>query len=456
MPATRKKPIPEDLEGELTEIYKMHAPRVDLVDGPASGIGFLLAKSAGDPSMFTEDDIAALAKRSEESDPMSDTTAASADTTLTKDDGDSDLQVDLSTDAIDQDVPTVDADGDAVLDPTSPAWEALDAARAAQAIELVVALQRLVRTAAEREGQEALVGDDVDDAENAWSLQGVLADLDCILGVLAPFAVSEAAEAEDRADETALEKAGRVLSSVNEGRVQSAYDLLGDVLSTIGTADLVKADDAGELDEPVEKADDADASKLVLVYGPSGSAKPPLGAVQLDSITEFAPTPEDEDGDGTVDATEAADTTDAPPTDDTPADADQPTPGEMDDDARTIPGTDTVQAPAEDDDTEDVTKGQYSPELTAALEEVVAPLRKALQQRDEEIDDLKKSVAKFGKLPDDRNSPIRNGATPVQEATRGAAEDGQSDLAKKAQEITDPAERLALLSSEIKNRFTKR
>lgn len=486
-------------EDDLSEITKMHAPRVDLVGGAAVGFDFLMAKADGtNPSMFTEDDVVALAKRAQEGDDMNaKKTAAPAAEDLTK----ADVQIDVNTDAV-LEVPTIDAEGDAVLDPTSAAWEALDAARASQAIELTVALKRLVEQAIARESQEALVGDDIDDADNVWSLSMVSDDLDCILGVLAPFAVSEAAEAEDRETDDSLVlksvdsgtplgegdillKAGRVLSGVNEGRVQQAHDLLGEVLGSLGAPvveDLTKAspssavveDDTRQDDIPtvestgdsLEKAEGDD--QLVLVYGPKGTAGAPLGAVKESAITTFAPTPSDEDGDGQISAEETAEAeapTDTPDGTDeaTPADADQPAPAEMDADARTIPGTDTVQAPAQEPDTEDVKKGQHTSEVAAAVKEALAPVVEELSKT-ADLSDLVKSlkdrIDNFGRQPDDRVSPIRNGASGVRGiALRDpAATDPLADLKKAAAEETDPKKREAMQQqiafASIRDRFT--
>ncbi len=167
-----------DLDDD-TEITEMHTPRVDLVSKAANGTRFFLAKSAtsDDPSIFSADDVLALAKAQEGD--MTDTT----DEPLAKDAGDKiDPTVDTSK---------VDAAGDP-NDPTSAAWEAVDAANAQTAIELAVALKRNITAAIEREATEVAVGGDPDDADNVWTLQGASDAVDCIVAALAPFAVSEA------------------------------------------------------------------------------------------------------------------------------------------------------------------------------------------------------------------------------------------------------------------------
>lgn len=437
---SRKKPVPDEIADDITEITKMSAPRIDLVHGPANGIGFLLAKSSADPSIFTEGDIAALAKRSEEGDSMTDPT----DDTLEKD-----VEIDVTPDT-DLEVPEVDADGDAVLDPASPAWEALDAARAAQAIELTVALRRLVEQAAERESQEAIVGDDPDDAENAWSLSTVLDDLDCILGVLAPFAVSEAAEAEDRqADDELVLKSGRVLSGINEGKIQQAHDLLSEVLVTVAAPDqLTKAEDT----------DDAEASdgkpQQLLVYGPKGAAAGPLGSINPDDLTTFvnSANPDDTDTDDVSDAEDSDADAEAA------ADAAPETP---EDPAETqIPGTDTVQAPAEDE--EDVKKG-LAAEFRTALGEALEPVVKQLGVVPElatALEDLQKRVESIGRQPDDRTSPRLNGATGAAFVARAPEQDDALADLRKAVDDASPAEKpqrqAELAYATLRGRFENR
>lgn len=489
----RREKTPDDDE-ELTVITKMHAPRVDLVGAPANGIDFLMAKSAA--GLISPEEVLELAKRAEstadindlpdsdfayiepggEKDDTGKTTPRSLrhfpimdaahvrnalarassspfgekampkikaaagklgiDQDMTKADDDT-----VDVDPIDDS--DVDASGD-VNDPDSAAWEALDAARAAQAIELTVALRNALQVAQAREEQEALLGDDIEDQENAWNLAAALDATDCILAVLAPFAVTEQAEADIRDDDSVVLKSGRVLSGMNEVRIRQASDLLTEVLQSLPAESVVKAED---LAESVVKADDGEKSQLTLVYDAEGNI---LGAVDPDSITTFAPTPsgdasgDDTDPGATDDA--ATDATDAPPdasqadTPDAPADAS---------DERKIPGTDTVQSPAE----EDVTKGQQS-ELRAALEDALAPLRKALEERDERIEAMQKRLDEFGKKPDDRNSPVRNGATgAVQEVARGALINDEVSLIKQAQEEPDPMVRQPMLHQILKGRL---
>lgn len=487
----RRERTPDD-DDELTEITKMHAPRVDLVGAGAVGFDFILAKSA--EGLMTPDQVLELAKRAESTaniNDLPDSDFAYIESGGTKDDTgkttprslrhfpimdaahvrnalarassspfgekampkikaaaekfgiDQHMEKadDQTVDVDELEDSDVDASGDP-NDPGSPAWEAMDAARAAQAIELVVALRTNLQAALDREAAEALVGDDPEDAENVWNLQSALDASDCILGVLAPFAVTEQAEADNREDDDSIVlKSGRVLSGVNEGRIRQASDLLTSVLQTMEP--VAKAED-----DPVElvvKAEDGEESQLVLVYTADGQI---LGAVDPDAITTFAPTPAGKpaEADGTDTTADAVDPTDTPDTPDVPADSA---------DEREIPGTDTVQSPVEAApaaDEEDVKKGQND-NAPAWLEDALAPLRKALEERDERLEAMQKRLDAFGKMPDDRNSPVRNGAVgPVREVARGELVNDEASLIKQAQDETDVMARQPLLHQILKGR----
>jgi len=133
-------------------------------------------------------------------------------------------------------VPT-DAPGDPD-DPASPAWEAVDAARARQALQLTVALQRLVTQSTQREAQELAVPGSDGDLSDVWTLEDVSCAIDAIISMLAPFAITEQAEADQGAADTmakasALIKAGRVLSAANEAKIRGAADALQTVLGSL-------------------------------------------------------------------------------------------------------------------------------------------------------------------------------------------------------------------------------
>jgi hypothetical protein len=158
-------------------------------------------------------------------------------------------------------------------DPSSPAWEAVDAARARQALQLTIALQRLVAQSAAREAQEAATGDDCGDAENVWTLEDVGYAIDAIVAMLAPYAITEQAEADQgtadasdamtkgaepmtKGNAAALIKSGRVLSSANEAKIRGAADALQAVLSSLPapTDDAAPvAKEGAPMTEPVVK-----------------------------------------------------------------------------------------------------------------------------------------------------------------------------------------------------------
>jgi hypothetical protein len=79
--------------------------------------------------------------------------------------------------------------------PGSPEWEAADADNANNAIALLLALKARIDIAAERERAEwDSPSGEYDDIDNAWDLEDASCSLDWILGCLAKFAVTEAAE----------------------------------------------------------------------------------------------------------------------------------------------------------------------------------------------------------------------------------------------------------------------
>jgi hypothetical protein len=86
------------------------------------------------------------------------------------------------------------------------------------------------------------------------------------------------------------------------------------------------------------------------------------------------------------------------------------------DNARVIPGTDTVQAPAQA--TDEVSKAQAT--LVTALAEVMAPVAKQLGELATQVNAQGERVEKMAAKPDDRRSPLLNGATgEPQAAQRG-------------------------------------
>ena len=311
-------------------------------------------------------------------------------------------------------------------DPESPAWEAVDAKNAQSAIDLAVALRRMVCAAQDREQQEAAVAADGDDASNVMDLSDALCAIDCVISILAPFAVCEQAEADSRqADLEQLtkgqvRKAGRVLSGANEQGIRQAAALLEKVLAT-----LPAPTDDGEQGMQVEKAK---GDPQVAVYTADGKL---VGVVDPADVSPVASaTPADKPD---ADAGDAADDGNADATADAaPENPDAPTPDSTDDQsAQVIPGTDTVQAPADDS----------TPAVTKTADDRIAELVKAaLEDRDAQwaaqIDVLKGQIEAYGATPAP-GGPRLNGATGAGLVPRDDT-DPADLLRKQAEQETDP------------------
>lgn len=229
-------------EDEWTEAHSATIGRVDLVAKAANGSpSFLLMKSGTIGGLLEPEVVRAMIAKAEPTtvDLMAAIHAASAPPSKEKAMPDV-LKADATPDVVpDAPLPTADeVPTDAPGDPDdvgSPAWEAVDAARARQALQLTVALQRLVMQSKDREAQEVALGDG-DDLGDVWTLEDVCCAIDAIIDMLAPFAVTEQAEADQGTaleKASALIKAGRVLSSANEAKIRGAADALQAVLGSL-------------------------------------------------------------------------------------------------------------------------------------------------------------------------------------------------------------------------------
>jgi hypothetical protein len=137
--------------------------------------------------------------------------------------------------------------------PGSPAWEAVDAATARKWTSILARAKAAVDLLADREMLEAAAGDG-DDEMQAFDLQDACCAIDYAIGVLAPFAVAEQAEADCAEDMAVLgkaltgwdpqpldtiealgqvRKAGKVLSAANEAAIRAAVDSLQNVLASL-------------------------------------------------------------------------------------------------------------------------------------------------------------------------------------------------------------------------------
>lgn len=171
-----------------TQLVNAQIGRVDAVDEPATGLPFLMFKSANTPKETTMPD------------------------TVTKADAPA---VDDSVEQLEADAPQVDgkninpennADADT---PGSATWEAVDAANARTAVSGLLALRELVNMLASREAAEG------DDSEAEWNLSDAASAIDCALAELAKFAVDEQGEADSAAaDAEASARAAGLMKSL--------------------------------------------------------------------------------------------------------------------------------------------------------------------------------------------------------------------------------------------------
>lgn len=465
---------------ELTECFDADIPRVDLVKTSANGTPFLLMKSA-DTGLMNADDVRELIKSATPAAPTPRDLFATKETTVTTAAVETVIKAgDDPTDDLDPTVvlaePTADAPGDP-NDPGSPAWEAIDAATACKWTAILSRAKNALACMADREAQEAVTVDG-DDAESVYDLQDAGCAIDYAISILAPFAVGEQVESDlatEAIDEVlkaaaaisvddldilefagAFTKAGRVLSTSNEQAIRNAVDSLQNVLATLPqaeeapvtktadpTSETVVPEPAAAVEPTVETAPvvKAKGDPQMAVFDASGNLVGTIDPADMSPIA--APTPP-EGGDA-----QGADTTPTP-TDDAaaaapaapaaadPALADDPTAG-----AATIPGTDTVQAPADDDDTvakaaaftvEDITTAFVAALKETGLEDVT----KASAALEERLARVEAQPAPGG--------PLLNGGTGVAGAAPrdGSTDDALAPLRKAAAEETDPEKKRAL------------
>jgi hypothetical protein len=381
--------------------------------------------------------------------------------------------------------PDGDAPGDP-NDPGSPAWEAVDAASARKWTSLLVRARNALCALAEREGIEAMAGDD-DDLYSAMDLQDASRCIDDAVGILARFAVDEQAEADFGAEElaavgkamagfdaAALEtlegfapvvKAGRTLSAANEAALRTAVDALQKVLASLPAP---TPDDGQPVAKTTKEAAVAVETKLAegehvlsaeaarsIPTAPLAKAKgkpmfvvcnadgKPVGVCDPDDIMPIA----DMGGGETSDAEQAPG-------------------GDGADEGAVIPGTQTVASPAMDND-EDVAKSAAEAGMVAALKEVLGPLTGELAQYAElgaVVKGLQERVEHLAAMPDDRRSPVLNGATGAGAgiALREGAPDADrfAELRKAVAEApTEAAKRdaqAALAYASVRDRFDPR
>lgn len=484
------------LDDDMTELIKMDIHRVDLVDHAANGLEFIILKSEGDNLISTD-----MVRKLAEEEPMAE---------IVKDAGDDDSLLEA---------PDADTEGDADLDPSSPAWESADANTAVAALSDLARLRAVVGMLADREGIEA-VTNDPDDAENVWSLEDAQCAIDYAMSVIAPYAIDEQAEVDlsdvtksvmaHRGDIATVEsmqplvKVGAKLSANSMAKLTAAKAAIDDLVASMPAptdtegdpAPKAPAGGANPTAEPqggtpvAKRITPADVAKSIkkmngepvtdtaaivpvaevtkevepetevvkagdpqiLVYDQNGNV---VGSVDPKNLTTFqnsaAPgedTPDASD-DGTTDD-QSAPSGDAPAADAAPATTDPV-------DQTTIPGTDTIVSPPEDD----VTKATGT--VADALKEILSPFTEKFERHAElekSVADLQERLTEVLRMPDDRKSPVLNGSIGKAGAvTRDAEKESFADIQKQIEEISDPVQKAALQNTlaydAIKQRFQR-
>jgi hypothetical protein len=455
-------------EDEFSELVDATIPRVDLVGKAANGHRFLIAKSAdaGQPrGLFAPGFVRDLIAKSEPAEtPQESVTmtgspaaiaalihgapvrkAAAPTTEVEKADGMAD-DLDPTTVLAE---PDGEAPGDAA-DPGSPAWEAIDAATARKWTSILARACNALCVMAEREMLEAAVGDS-GDVEAAFDLEDAKCAIDYAISVLAPFAVGEQAEADLGTEALAavgkalagfdagqldtvealvpVAKAGRVLSAGNEAAIRAAAEALQKVLASLPapvtddgqpvakqtqetpvmTATATPEAPAVETAEVAK----ADSEAQIAVYTREGVL---VGVVAPDAIMPVvqAEAPDGAEPDAEAEAADVVEEAAAEPV------------VEAGEDAEVIPGTSTVASPAPDED--EVTKAVQAG-FNTALAEALKPFTEELARNAglaDVVKGLQERVDHLAKMPDDRKSPLLNGAT------------GTAGIAKRGGEDADP------------------
>lgn len=290
---------------------------------------------------------------------------------------------------------------------------------------------------------------------------------------------------------TSVLKAGRALSSANEKTLRSAAEAIQKVLASLPAPEeapveketpvaedpaaatviidvpILKTAPVGDAPEAVEK--DAEevtaeapveevekAGTLMAVYDAKGKL---VGVIKPNALTvvdsgDAAPTAEveaEKAEEPEVEEVEAAaeDTTEPSdeiqPEDGAPAEA-------LGDDEELIPGTETVKSPigkSAETVTNTVTQ---APDVAALLKEALAPLvEKIAHAADlaDEVKVLKERVEAYGREPDDRKSPLLNGATgEAGIAKRSADNDELATLAKSVELAKEAGDPTALVNAQ--------
>ncbi|BCT75549.1 hypothetical protein SCMU_13910 [Sinomonas cyclohexanicum] len=477
---------------EMTELYDADIDRVDLVGRAANGHRFLIAKSGG--GMVPAGTVRDLIKRdipAKERDSLPDSDFAGPDRSfpiaepedvaaaahsLGRAKGDRDaikakiisiahrkgasFVAQLPDTWKEGDVAKADAPTDLTeplavegtpITPGDRDWEATDAATARKWIAVLTRAKHAVDLLTTREQIEAAAGDP-DDFWDALDLSEACCAIDHAIGVLAVYAAGEDGEVMAADDAAVLKaaaaidpdvlatieglapvvKTGRALPAPDGTALKDAATAVAGTLAALPhapqpTTQVEKETPVAEQQTPETPAAEAEtltkADTLTAVYDAAGHL---IGVVAPDSITPVEPGPTAEDT--------AEDTDEDEPVEDAAADA----PADGDETERTIPGTQTVQSPVEKGTGPVVTETATTTDIAAVLKELLTPLAEQIAKSAdlaETVQALQERVEKFGALPDDRRSPLLNGATGTPGlAERDPATDPHADLRKAAAE----------------------
>ena len=364
-----------------------------------------------------------------------------------------------------------------VTEPGSPAWEAVDAATAMKWTAILSRAKNALQVMSDREAMEVATGADDDDAaDNAFDLDDACCAIDYAIGVLAPFAVGEQAEADQGSEDaesvaktmraaesiesdldvieslTPVKKAGRVLSAANETAIRTAVASLSAVLESLPAP----APDA----EPVAKAKEADMTEsqpvakakgdpMVACYNESGQL---IGVVDPDDLQAIAAgTPVDKAADATdADAPADADATDAEDAAPAPAEAAEApgpaAPGADDADAADAAAPAPAPAPEEEPvaKSAEIIGDLVRKAVAEALEEAEEGHRAVVKQLEERVETLERQPAPGGPLLHGLASgggqmPLRG-----QDGTEGNIPAELMAVRKQYEAETDPAKKADL------------
>jgi len=377
------------------------------------------------------------------------------------------MELDDSTDSMDPAVPLaapeVDAPGDP-NDPGSPAWEAIDAATARKWTSLLARAKHAVDMLAEREMFEAVSGDP-GDADQAMDLDDACCAIDYAIGVLAPFAVAEQAEADCATDRMTavgkalagwdsapldtiealshVAKAGRVLSSGNEAAIRGAVEQLQKVLASLPAApeptedsgrtvakqeetvaDTATPPETVTADEPVAKAEQ---TPQVAMYDRKGNL---IGIVDPANIVPVA-VPEDDEPDEMPPVADDPETVDLTP--EPSAEVGIPADTAPDDDvAKTTNPTTNTPSDAESSNTDATT----SPDGHSATQErAIAKQAETIAQLAETVETLKGQIRALEEQPAEPKVFTNGAVPPPRPQLRGQDRGAPSADVAKAREL---------------------